>query len=775
MKNSLKTLKMRETTKALIIMSFFLIISNALLGLILVRQSNGALKGQMDERMLDISNTAAYMINGDDYEALTGRVDNDPVYRDIYDILNSFQDNIELEFIYGVKKNDEDGTYYFTVDPAPVDCSEYGELVKETPALVKSFEGKAYVDEEAYEDAYGRFYSAYSPIFNSKGEVVGVIAVDFSAEYYDSQLKRNLWIIVAGVLFSILIEVVIIALYSVNNSRREKLNKSNVQANKMITAMAADYRSVYFVDLDKDLGECYRSHSSLTDGLREGEVFLFQDTFKYYAKKYVTDEYRKEFLDFISPESIQKNLETEPIIAFRYLVKRDGQESYEMLRMAGVRRPEDRDDHVVHAVGIGFSDVDKQTRDTLEQQKALIDALTIAEEANVAKTVFLSNMSHEIRTPMNAIIGLDNLALAEEGLSDQVKEYLTKIGDSAQHLLAIINDILDMSRIESGKVVLKREEFSLRDLIETINTLVGSQCSDKKLSYECNLAPDIDELYMGDATRVKEIILNVLSNAVKYTPEGGWVQFNIKKLASYGGMSTLQFVMKDNGIGMDKDFIPKIFESFSQADATAANKFGSTGLGMAITKNLVDMMNGKIEVDSEKGKGSTFTITLTFEVAKSSFAQKKETEVENPGAEKATEKSEEFDFTKIKVLVAEDMDINAQILLKLLSKKGVEAKRAENGKVALDMFTESEEGFFDAILMDMRMPEMDGLQATQAIRALDRKDAKRIPIIALTANAFDEDVERSMQSGLDAHLSKPIEPVKIFETLQRLIIEKTKE
>ncbi len=241
------------------------------------------------------------------------------------------------------------------------------------------------------------------------------------------------------------------------------------------------------------------------------------------------------------------------------------------------------------------------------------------------------------------------------------------------------------------------------------------------------------------------------------------MDFTIRKTAGFDNKATILFTMKDNGIGMDKEFLPKIFDSFSQEDVSAVNKYGSTGLGMAITKNLVDMLNGKIQVESEKGKGTTFYVTLTFEIAK-----KKETAAAD-ASKSAESEASTLDFTKVHVLVAEDMDINAQILIRLLGQKGIKADRAENGQVALDMFTASEVGTYDAIFMDMRMPVMNGLESATAIRALDRADAKAVPIIALTANAFDEDVERSLQSGLNAHLSKPLEPDMIFKTLKRLV------
>ncbi len=757
--------QLTETTSALIVVSLFLTLALLILGIILVKQSNEEMKQQIDSRLLNITETAADMIDGDEYQNITKESIGTPEYQKIFDTLAYFQNNIDLEFIYCIDIHD-DGTFTFTIDPAPVDAAEYGEQVKVTDALISASKGNAAVDAVPYQDSWGRFYSAYSPILNSQDEVVGVVAVDFSAAYYDKQLSKNIKIIIAGLICSFLIGISIIAIYSFKIKKREEQDKMNIQAAKMISAMASDYWSVYYVDLDKNQGVCYSAHQKINDGLQEGQEFEYYETFRDYAERYVTEKYREGFLNFVKVDSVRTNLEHEAIIAYRYLVHRNGQDYYEMLRMAGVRRPEDRDDHIVHAVGVGFSDVDKETRQTLEQRQALIDALKIAEEANNAKTKFLSNMSHEIRTPMNAIIGFDRLALEEEGVPEQVREYLTNIGSSAEHLLGLINDILDMSRIESGKMTIKNEEFSLKALLNTINTMMDGHCADKDITYNCITDGEIGEYYLGDDVRLREILINILSNSVKYTDEGGKIVFTIKRTAVYGRKATLMFIISDNGIGMDKEFLPKIFESFTQEDVTHLNKYGSTGLGMAITKNLVDIMNGKIMVESEKGVGTTTYITLTFEIA--------DHHEEAPSADgkEITDSTEEFTFKGKKILVAEDMDINARILLKILEQKEIIADRAENGEKAVELFTASENGYYDAILMDMRMPVMDGLEASSAIRASGREDAGKVPIIALTANAFEEDVERSLQAGLNAHLSKPLEPQKLFDTLEKLIREK---
>jgi len=547
--------------------------------------------------------------------------------------------------------------------------------------------------------------------------------------------------------------------------------KHRTQQNSMITALASDYRSVYYIDLDADEGICYQSDSKIKDNIEKGSHFHFASTFNEYAMDYVDEEFRNDFLDFINLKNIQERLSKESIISFRYLIVRDGRKSYEMLRIAGVKHPEDREDQKIHAIGIGFSDIDEKMRDSLAKNQALSDALKAAEEASKAKTVFLSNMSHEIRTPMNAIIGLGTLALKEDDISETTRDYLEKIDGSAQHLLSLINDILDMSRIESGKVTLKNEEFSFSKLINQINTMFNGQCNDKGLEYVCKMKSDLDDHYIGDDIKLKQVLINILGNAVKFTPAGGRIDFTVEKIGVFDGKTTLRFVITDTGVGISKEYLPRLFDSFSQEDSTIVNKYGSSGLGMAITKSIVDMMNGKIEVISEKGKGTTFTVIITLVNAE----PKGEAIDGEDNAELASKKSVSEDvnskFKGKRILIAEDVEINAQILTKILKMKQIDVEHAINGKVALDMFSSHSPGYYDAILMDMRMPEMDGIEATEKIRTMNRDDSKTIPIIALTANAFDEDVQHSLQAGMNAHLSKPIDTKLLFETLDNCLIQ----
>ena len=401
-----------------------------------------------------------------------------------------------------------------------------------------------------------------------------------------------------------------------------------------------------------------------------------------------------------------------------------------------------------------------------EYREALKKALADAEQANRAKTAFLSNMSHEIRTPMNAIIGLNKIAMEDPTVGDTVRTHLEKVDGSARHLLSLINDILDMSRIESGRMTVNNEEFAFAKGLEQINTMIGSQCNEKGLHYEFRIIGKTDDFYIGDGMKLRQVMINLLGNAVKFTPAGGTVSFVIEEGPRSDGKATLRFIVSDTGIGMSEDYLPHLFDAFSQEDSSSTNIYGSSGLGMAITKRMVELMGGSIDVESEKGKGSTFTVTLTLD----------ETSGEEADVTAAAESAPEVPADNTaglkgrRILLAEDVVINAEIIKMVLSQAGLEVDHAENGRIATEMFRDHDEWYYDAILMDMRMPEMDGLEATRTIRAMTRPDAKKIPVIALTANAFEEDVQRSMEAGLNAHLSKPVEPEVLFGTLEDLIV-----
>ena len=621
----------------------------------------------------------------------------------------------------------------------------------------------------------------------------------------------------------------------------------------------------------------YRGKDDFPDELESWSDLLHPDD-----KDRVLTEYNETISDYTG----QKTYDVE----YRLRTKNRG---YRWYRAVGkpIRRP---DGSPITYIGV-FIDITEQQemmQELAQQRESLSMALEEANKANKAKTAFLSNMSHEIRTPMNAIIGLDRIALNDPGISETTRAHLEKIGLSAQHLLGIINDILDMSRIESGRMTVKNEEFSFAKALAQVNTMISGQCSDKGIAYECRVKGPVDDYYVGDDMKLRQVMINILGNAVKFTPPGGTITFVVEAVSRFNGRSTLRFIISDTGIGMSQDFLPKLFDAFSQEDSSSTSRFGSTGLGMAITKSFIELMNGTISVESEKHKGTTFTVTVTLTdcdrkntgeeekelhphelcvlvidddpvacehaqlvlgqvgvncemalsgteglqmvkvrharrepydlilvdwrmpdpdgvettrqiraavgtetpviiltsyhwddiaeeakaagvdtfVAKPLFAGTVMDELRAAFKKKNMNRAPETaDLRSRRVLLAEDVTVNAEIMIMVLSMREIQVDHAENGRIAVEKFEEHEEGYYDAILMDMRMPEMDGLEATRRIRAMNRADAKSIPIIALTANAFDEDVQHSMQAGLNAHLSKPVDPDILFETLEGLL------
>lgn len=397
-----------------------------------------------------------------------------------------------------------------------------------------------------------------------------------------------------------------------------------------------------------------------------------------------------------------------------------------------------------------------------EQRENLEQALMAANSANIAKSNFLSNMSHDIRTPMNAILGM--AAIAERYAEDpeKVTGCMKKISYSSKHLLSLIDEILDMSRIESGKVLLDNKIFSLSGMLEGIVSMFQEQLKEKKLSFNLEKSNVKDDALIGDEFRLSRILVNILSNAIKFTPENGQIFFSIIELeANKEGNARYQFVIKDNGRGMPGEFLKTIFMPFTRMEENEGNYTQGTGLGMAIAKSILDLMGGTINVESAPRKGSTFTVDVEFELAdaKESREEKKEQE---------EGRKEHFDFTGKRVLIVEDNEINEEILEELLHMEGALTESAGNGQEAVDKLEQSSPGYYDLILMDVQMPVMNGYEATAIIRSLDRLDAKTIPIIALTANAFSEDRNRAIAAGMNAHVSKPIDMKKLYQVLGKV-------
>ena len=402
----------------------------------------------------------------------------------------------------------------------------------------------------------------------------------------------------------------------------------------------------------------------------------------------------------------------------------------------------------------------RQKKEVEEKEKArqeLSEALIAAESANRAKTAFLNNMSHDIRTPMNAIVGFTELASSNIDDKEQVQDYLGKISVSSQHLLSLINDVLDMSRIESGKVIIEEAGVHLPDVISDLQTIIQSNIEAKRLKLSVDTQDMTHEDIITDKLRLKQVLLNILSNAIKFTPEGGAISFRIiEKPSSDECIANFEFRIKDNGIGMSEEFRKTIFEAFSREKTSTVSGIQGTGLGMAITKNLVEMMGGEITVESEEGKGSEFIVEFPFKCCEALASERNEME-SLP------------DFSGKRVLLVEDNEMNQILAENILTSVGLDVDIAGDGTEAVEKMESAASDYYDIILMDIQMPKMDGYEATKRIRALDDKDKSEIPIVAVTANVFEADKQIALDVGMNGHLAKPYDIPRIMETLTELL------
>lgn len=427
---------------------------------------------------------------------------------------------------------------------------------------------------------------------------------------------------------------------------------------------------------------------------------------------------------------------------------------------------------VIYATFIDVTEAveQKELQQQLEKRsQELQAALQAAEVANREKSDFLSRMSHDIRTPMNAIMGMTDIASAHIDTPEKVQDCLRKISLSSQHLLGLINDVLDMSKIESGKVELRHESFNFRAFLQDFENLYGEQAKSKGISYETILASDLEVQIIGDSLRLNQVLSNLLSNALKFTPAKGMIKLRVSKTSEDQENVYLRFEVIDTGCGIAEENYDKIFESFEQENVDVTYKYGGTGLGLSIVKRFTGLMGGGIHVTSVQGSGSTFTVDLPFGKIKESGKPTRFSDINGRNDLAKDCYAVDYDFKGKRILLVEDNELNREIAEELIGVTGASVESAEDGVQAVEMFKESAEGYYDLILMDVQMPHMDGYEATRCIRALGRSDAQKVPIFAMTANAFAEDVQKSREAGMNAHISKPLNIRAVYKQMNRYL------
>lgn len=401
----------------------------------------------------------------------------------------------------------------------------------------------------------------------------------------------------------------------------------------------------------------------------------------------------------------------------------------------------------------------------ISENEKLEAELQAAEASSHAKSSFLATMSHEMRTPMNVILGNAQLLQKRTDLADDARENVQKIKRSGEHLLQMINNILDMNSIETGEMEVENDNFSMELLLERVNDVAEAMCEPKNLTYEHSISDSVKGCYHGDKSKIEQILLAILNNAAKYTSAPGTVSFTAESVVFEENPNSIRFTIADTGVGIDPEFLPKIFELFTQEDASFTNAFGGSGIGLAATKQKVDLLGGKIEVESKKNVGTKFIVTIPLSVnaLADGIISLNNAEFMQDDPENA------ISLEGKRILIVEDMEENAELVADLLELEGAESEHAENGKIAVEMFSSSEAHYYDAILMDLRMPVLDGWEAAKQIRALMHPDAKTVPILALTANAFESDVEQSKSVGMNEHLVKPVEADVLYSALKHYI------
>ena len=585
------------------------------------------------------------------------------------------------------------------------------------------------------------------------------LKVDYtiSQQFLAANQERGITLVVSNMIYVAVLFIIFIVFMAIYTFSREPFaaNKNKKMVDRILSAVTDDFVFLVEVDVKTRIEKIFFVSKGPHPQWSDKKTHKYDESIKEYADVVVAPEDRKRFLEVTEFNALMeyfKNNDNECIIEYDVIVN-GGRRRYQGKFTLS---PQDSEGAKIY---VGVRDTTLIEEERTEYNRKLMSALAQAEEANKGKSYFLFNMSHDIRTPLNAIIGYSELAKNHLDEKEVLDDYIYKIQTCGRQLLGLIGDVLDMAKIESGNLEISEKPCLCQDLMSDIMISVNESAKKKGLEFEAS-GNACHSTILCDKVKVQKILLNILSNAVKYTPKGGKISLSVQeKIREDEGLSDFTFVVKDNGIGISKEFLPYIFNSFSRERNATISGVSGTGLGMTITKRLVDAMGGKIEVESQQNMGTTVTVSITFSRL--------------VGLEEKREEIIPDAFLKdIRVLLVEDNEINGEIASEMLRELKVNVDLVTNGKECIDALLEKDAGYYDLVLMDIQMPVMDGYEATRIIRRFSDKDKRLIPVIAMTANAFEEDKQKAFQSGMNGHLAKPVEMRHLIQALKSAIGKK---
>ena len=583
------------------------------------------------------------------------------------------------------------------------------------------------------------------------------VAYTISQQFLAANQERGITLVVSNMIYVAILFIIFIVFMAIYTFSREPFaaNKNKKMVDRILSAVTDDFVFLVEVDVKTRIEKIFFVSKGPHPQWSDKKTHKYDESIKEYADVVVAPEDRKRFLEVTEFNALMeyfKNNDNECIIEYDVIVN-GGRRRYQGKFTLSPQDPEGA------KIYVGVRDTTLIEEERTEYNRKLMSALAQAEEANKGKSYFLFNMSHDIRTPLNAIIGYSELAKNHLDEKEVLDDYIYKIQTCGRQLLGLIGDVLDMAKIESGNLEISEKPCLCQDLMSDIMISVNESAKKKGLEFEAS-GNACHSTILCDKVKVQKILLNILSNAVKYTPQGGKISLSVQEnIREDEGLSDFTFVVKDNGIGISKEFLPYIFNSFSRERNATISGVSGTGLGMTITKRLVDAMGGKIEVESQQNMGTTVTVSITFSRL--------------VGLEEKREEIIPDAFLKdIRVLLVEDNEINGEIASEMLRELKVNVDLVTNGKECIDALLEKDAGYYDLVLMDIQMPVMDGYEATRIIRRFSDKDKRLIPVIAMTANAFEEDKQKAFQSGMNGHLAKPVEMRHLIQALKSAIGKK---